>query len=644
TFGAGNDQEFIGKLKQLTLDHLADERFGGKELAVAMGMSWSTLNRKLQALTGQHITQFIREIRLQKALELLQENNATAAEVAYKVGFGGPAYFNKCFNDFFGFSPGEVKKKLAEGTLPLAEDPLPAEDIPEAETTVPVKKDRVRRTYRMAAFAATGLLILALVLFFITQKGDFSYQLSEKEKSIAVLPFKNLSHEADNQYFADGITEDILNHLFRISDLRVISRTTAERFRDSELSTTEIAKTMGVNYLLEGSVRKQGDQVRITVQLIDGKSDRHLWSENYDRQLADIFFIQSDIAQNVARELRAVLSPIEIKKLQTPSTTNPEAYNAYLMGRFYWNRPGLENLEKSFASYEKALALDPEYALAFAGLSDAYLYKAIYGAIPFEEGLQLAKNSAQKALDIDPNLSEAYVALGGMNILEWNWKEAHKVLSKAIHLNPNNGQAQYMYGLVLTFLNEKEKALEHLGIAVSLEPFQPGYRFAVSNIYFHQENYQKAYDIQLECMELMGKEPNPDVYFSLFSICLWLIDDEKALENLGQFLEFSPSLDGNKEKMDSVYQASGIEGIMRWVHVLLNKTRISPSVQIAGYYAYLNEKDSVLYYLEKSYEEHDLNLVHSIYLPFIRRYSDEPRFSALVDKMGLKDYYYKYQQ
>ncbi len=152
-----------------------------------------------------------------------------------------------------------------------------------------------------------------------------------------MLPFKNLSSEEDSRYFADGIMEDILNHLFRIGDLRVISRTTAERFRDSKLSTVEIAKSIGVNYILEGSVRKQDDLVRITVQLIDGKRDRHLWSENYDRKLTDIFYIQSEIAENIARELKAVITPLEKTLIEKVPTENMEAYNYYLIGNnYYW--------------------------------------------------------------------------------------------------------------------------------------------------------------------------------------------------------------------------------------------------------------------------------------------------------------------
>ncbi|MBW6492902.1 MAG: helix-turn-helix domain-containing protein, partial [Lentimicrobium sp.] len=644
TFGAGNDQEFIGKLKQLTLDHLADERFGGKELAVAMGMSWSTLNRKLQALTGQHISQFIREIRLQKALELLQEKNATASEVAYKVGFGGPAYFNKCFNAYFGFPPGEVKKRMEDGTLPLADENQPA-DVSFSETTSNSILDRFPKPYLIAAFAGLALLIIALGMVFLAKKGDSSFLLQDHEKSIAVLPFKNLSGEADNQYFADGITEDILNHLFRISELRVISRTTAERFRDSELPSPEIAKSMGVNYLLEGSVRKQGEQVRITVQLIDGKSDRHLWSENYDRQLADIFLIQSDIAQKVARELRAVLSPKEIETIEAPYTKNPEAYDHYLMGRFYWYKMGPENIEKSIEYFERAIALDHEFALAYAYLAYSYLIMVNYQGISLEEGLTLSESFAQKALDINPDLPDAYLVLGEIKRWEWKWEESRSLLARALNLNPNDALTINAYGAILAQCNETEEAHKYLDIAINLEPFQPIFLQASTFLHAQEGNYQKAYEIQLKSLELAGSEAPWDQYWNLYATCIWLNREKEALEYLEKFFESFPELIDHIEKIDTIYQKSGIHGILRWVGALLieNNFIALSAENMAEFYAYIDKKDSVLYWLEKSYENREVNLPLNIVMPYFKPYSSDPRFKAIVEKTGMAPYYYKDQ-
>lgn len=504
TLGEGNQQGFISKLTQLTLDHLEDERFGGKELALALGMSWSTLNRKVQSVCGKHISQLIREIRLQKALELLQQSNATAAEVAFKVGFGSPSYFNKCFSDYFGFPPGEVKKKMEDGTLPLPEENQVA-NLSFSKTASPSIPGRIPKHFRIAAFAALALLIIALGIFFLTKKGDLVFLPAGKEKSIAVLPFKNLSPEEDNQYFADGITEDILNHLFLISELRVISRTTAERFRDSELPTTEIAKAMGVNYLLEGSVRKQADRVRITVQLIDGRTDRHLWSENYDRQLADIFYIQTDIAQNVARELRAVLVPAEIQKLEAAQTRNIDAYDFYLRGNDYLNRSYQEkDYRFAIKMYQKAVEIDPDFALAWVGLaaSSRFLFWWFNSEIS-DEFLPKTKQYLDKALALAPALKEVRLEEAIYYYqCERDYSKSIELLKKLKTEYPYNDEIVSWLAMVYRRMGELEKSLEYNYLAISLNPSNWIYWNGASVTLQATKDYKKAEECAQNAIDL----------------------------------------------------------------------------------------------------------------------------------------------
>ncbi len=328
---------FIKKLTDIILANLQNENFGVDELAREAGFSRSSIHRRLWEIKRQNISHFIREIRLKRAMELLRHHAGHASEIAYQAGFGSPSYFSKCFHDFYGFPPGEVRKRMEEDTLPVSYETNASENPSEEENIVSLKSGRFKKRYLVSLSVGLSALIIGFAIFYHTKKGEFSYQRVRQERSIAVLPFKNLSSEDDSQYFTDGIMEDILNHLFRIGDLQVISRTTAERFRGSKLSTVEIAGSIGVNYILEGSVRKQGDQVRITVQLIDGKRDRHMWSENYDRKLTDIFYVQSEIASSIARELEAVITPMENTLIKKVPTDNMEAYNYYLIGNnYYW--------------------------------------------------------------------------------------------------------------------------------------------------------------------------------------------------------------------------------------------------------------------------------------------------------------------
>ena len=404
---------FIKRLTDIVIANMQNENFGVEDLARKAGLSRSTLHRRLCDIKQQHTSQFIREIRLKCAMELLQHHGGHASEIAYQVGFGSPSYFNKCFHDFYGFPPGEVRKRMEEGTLPVSYVTNVSGNAAKEENEVSLKSGRFKKPYLVSVFVGLSVLIIGFAIFYLTRKGEFSHQPVGQERSIAVLPFKNLNSEEGSHYFADGIMEEILNHLFRISDLRVISRNSAERFRDSKLSTVEIAKSIGVNYILEGSVRKQDDQVRITVQLIDGKRDRHLWSENYDRELADIFQIQSEIAQTIARELKAVITPLENTLIKKVPTENMGAYNYYLIGNnYYWRSFDKQDYSIAISMYTKAIELDSEFALAYIRLSISHSAMYWFHFDRNFERVARTKEAIDSAISIDPELPEIHMALG----------------------------------------------------------------------------------------------------------------------------------------------------------------------------------------------------------------------------------------
>lgn len=527
TFGAGNNSEFISKLTQLTLDHLEDEHFGGRQLALLTGMSLSTLNRNLQAAAGKTPNQFIREIRLQKALELLLKENITSSEVSYKTGFGSPTYFSKCFSAFYGYPPGEARKRTK---LPSPQTDLAFETEIHAAIQVHPRQEIVKtkkaRLQRNVFFTAASLLLLLLVALLFSARtrefvlGKTGRTYSMAEKSILVLPFKNLSDEAGNQYFADGITEDILNHLFRIRDLRVISRTTAERFRNSELSTTEIAKTIGVSYILEGSVRKQDDRVRITVQLIDGKRDRHLWAENYDRQLADIFFIQSEIAQSVARELRAILSPKETESIERPITQNIRAYDFYLRGKDFLNRGhNEEDFRFAIQMFEKAVEIDPDFALAWVGMAAGSRGLKWWYYDQSQETLSRIKQYLDKALALAPQLKEVRMeeALFYYNC-ERNFLKSLDLLKKLGKEYPNNEAILANTSYVYRRMGEFEKSLEYINLAISLNPTEWRNWYDASLTYQVLKDFKNAEYYNQEAIQL-----NPTftvLYLLLFDLYL----------------------------------------------------------------------------------------------------------------------------
>lgn len=411
-----SDSEFIKRLTEIVETNLSDENFGVDELVRLTGLRSHIVRQRIKTISQKNISHFINEIRLQAAMEFLQQGTMTASEIAYRVGFGSATYFNNCFHNYYGYPPGEVKKRVA--LLTEAENNgRDAGNAPQEEIIRPFYRNKIR----IASFALLVIAVLTLLVYF-TFFNELGKNAIHKDKkiTIAVLPFKNLSESPENKYFADGIMEDILSNLNRISSLSVTSRTSVEQFRETTKSVLEIAKELGVRYILEGSVQTDGNKVRIRLQLIDARRDRHILSETYDKELKDIFFIQSNIAIQVAAKLEATLSPEETQRLKESPTRNAEAYTLYLKGRYFWYKRTREGFEKSIEYFSKAIEADSGYALAWAGLGDGYFYLAWYDWYEpgQEKGFEKAKEITLKAIKLDNTLAEAHVLLG--NVCYWH--------------------------------------------------------------------------------------------------------------------------------------------------------------------------------------------------------------------------------
>src|SRR5213083_1922682 len=266
-------------------------------------------------------------------------------------------------------------------------------------------------------------------------------------KSIAVLPFDNLSRDPDNAYFCEGVQDEILTRLAKVADLKVISRTSTQHFKSAPENLPQIAKQLGVMNILEGSVQKANDQVRVNVQLINALTDAHLWGETYDRKLTDIFAVESDIAKTIAETLQAKLTGSEKSSIAKEPTVNPEAYELYLKGRFFWNKRTGDDLKKSIDYFQQAIAADPNYALAYAGVADAYVLLPSYTAGTPRDCYPKAKAAAKKALELDDTLAEAHTSLAmSLCLYDFDLSQAAREFQRAIELNPNYATAHHWYG------------------------------------------------------------------------------------------------------------------------------------------------------------------------------------------------------
>ena len=289
---------------------------------------------------------------------------------------------------------------------------------------------------------------ISVGIFFL---GRYTNSKSSEEelpaKSIAVLPFENLSGNPENAYFTDGIQEEILTRLAKIADLKVISRTSTARYKSSPANLRQIAKQLGVANILEGTVQKAADQVRVNVQLIKAETDAHLWAETYDRKLTDIFGVESDIAKTIADTLQAKLTGSEKNAIAAQPTENTEAHEFYLKGRYFWNKRTGPDLRKAIDYFKQAIDKDPKYALAYAGLADSYTLLSAYGAGSPQESFPSAKTAAQKALELDDTLAEAHTSLGQILLFyDLDLGGSTKEFERAIALNPNYATAHHWYG------------------------------------------------------------------------------------------------------------------------------------------------------------------------------------------------------
>jgi TolB-like protein/AraC-like DNA-binding protein/Flp pilus assembly protein TadD len=448
---------FIKKLTDIVEANLENEKFGVEDLVREMGISHISLHRKLKTSSNQTISQFIREIRLKKAKELLLKEDLTVSEIAYQVGFGSPTYFNKCFHEYFGYPPGESKSH-----------DLIIESIEKPENAV-LKK--TRRTPILIGLIISLIIIIPLTILVI-QGGSFSKSANAKEKSIAILPFKYLSDEPEKQYLADGMMDAILLHLSGIKDLHIISRTSVEQYRKTDKTVSAIGKKLGVSYLLEGSFLKDGDKARLIVKLIQTNNEKQVWSNEYDREWKDIFFVQSEVAETIASELQAIITPEEQQLIRKLPTVNLTAYDFYQRGRNEFLKYETDNgnkaaLEKAMNLYHKALSYDSTFAQAYIGLARIYGIKQYWDTYFAQNFMDSVLILVDIALTYDDQLAEAYSLRGDCYREIGNTEQAVREYDKAIRFNPNDWMAYLGKGR-LAHNDDLVNAIDNLQKAASL--------------------------------------------------------------------------------------------------------------------------------------------------------------------------------
>ena len=466
---------------------------------------------------------------------------------------------------------------------------------------------------------------------------DETAKLSLDKKRIAVLPFVNISPDPKDEYFADGLTEELIARLSTISGLKVIARTSIMRYKGATKSVREIGKELESGSVLEGSVRKAANRLRVTTQLIDSTTQEHLWVQNYDRQLEDVFAIQTEVAQNVADALKMQLLDVERQQIEKKPTGDISAYTFYLKGRYYWNERNKESLEKAVKYFEEAIKRDPKFALAYSGIADSYVVLVDHGYVARSAGYAKATEAATKALKLDDTLAEAHTSLANILSAEWDWIRAEEEFAKALQANPNYATAHHWYSIHLLSLGRLDEAIKELKIAEQLDPLSPMIRSYGGLLY----TYSRQYDLALaESDKALELDPNFVVaHFNRVWVYLAKSMFDEALAEQERVLPFLQPLSyDNRAFVGAAYAIAGrtedAKRILReWEEASAHERAEDVNHwALALIHLNLGNKDRAFESLEKAFEARTITPFLVKLIPFFDEMTSDPRFDELMKK------------
>ena len=625
------DELLLQKLEQIVLENMQNEQFGVEDLASSFGISRSQLHRKLRKLKQKSISQFIREIRLNEALKLLQKNTGTVSEVAYQVGFNNPTYFNTSFRNHFGYTPGEAALRSNIGY-----ESKELENLPNSKEQISARSNK--NFLYFTVFGAI-ILILAIAYYILPKESNPEYESSgaEFKSSIAVLPFTDMSEAKDQEYFVDGISEEIIHQLAKYRDLKVSGRTSSFYYKDRKTSLDQIGQELDVANLLDGSVRKSGDRFRITVQLINVSDGLQIWSDSFDREVEDVLYIQEEIASIIARRLNVTLLNEDVRLRKV----DPVAYELYLKSKRLMTQAQEWPTEVADSLIKKSISIDSTYAPAWEQLAFITYNKTFYYEnIDREEGLSLGKSAIMKALNLDSENPHPYIRLA---YFEWESKDVHAVLElieRAYDIAPNDDNVLSASGTIALRTNELEKAKTFLIRAKEVNPKSIGTLYQLGILQWHlgelenaESNFRLIYELDPEdylenyhmaaiyrdmdnydkALEYINKERNPYIRLFLKSSYAYAIGETNEANILVDEFKHYPE---DSFRMEVV------------------STPEQHYYELAIIYAYMRDADNAFVCLDKAYD-HIRHFTDWIFCQpeFINIQSD-PRWDELIDRLN----------
>jgi TolB-like protein/DNA-binding winged helix-turn-helix (wHTH) protein/lipoprotein NlpI len=502
--------------------------------------------------------------------------------------------------------------------------------FPSLAGQVPVSRPKSVRL--LAIFAAVTLVASLAVVFWLIHMPQSG---ASTIRSIAVLPLKNLSSDQQQEYFSEGLTEELLTHLASLHQLRVISLTSVMQYKGSTKSIPQIAKELNADAIVEGTVLRDQGRVRITAELIEAATDRHIWAESYERDESDIIFLQNEVARDIAQNIRLSLDPADRERLAVLRKTDPQAHDDYLRGRFHWARRTAGQLKMAIQYFQKAIARDPDYAPAYAGLADSYLLMSGYSLLPETAFVSQARAAVEKALQLDPNLAEAHTSLAVLREqYEWDWHGAEEEFKRAIDLDPSYATAHHWYAECLMFEGRFDKALAESEKAQQLDPQSLIIAADHGAILYYSRQYDRA--IQ-QFREILAADPDfPRAHLIIYSYVEKGMFNE-ALADIETWRGLQPSPWGEM-LLVYVYSHAGRTADARAALVQLEayeRTHVVDASPLLYAYIAIGDKEKAFTWLEKAFEQRSNCLsalkVDPIYDPL----RSDPRFQSLLRRVHL---------
>lgn len=597
--------DFLEKVVAHIEANLGDEQFGVAELADLMHMSRSSLLRKVQKFTDQSVSVFIRNVRLHHAKGHLKNDTLTISEISFKVGFSSNSYFIKCFKEKYGHSPGEDRKKT--------------DDL---ERSIVLNSDLQHP--KLVGFG-TFILISIMLLF-----GQFlvSPEVQKPEKSIAVLPFINDSQDSSNVYIINGMMETVLNNLQKIEDLRVVSRTSVEPYRNLVRSIPEITRELEVYYVLEGSGQKIGDQILLTVQLIEGPKDSHLWSKQYQRSTQNIFDLQAEVAADIAAEIEVIITPEEKRRMEAPPTEDPVAFDYYLKGVAFTRIQSFEALDSAIFQFKKAIEHDPEFAAAHAYVAICYYYLDIFKL--HKQHSEVINNYADRAILLDPESGICVISKGLYYMHEAQYERATTYFEKTLEYNPNSAEANNLLSLIYnSYLPDTKKYLKYALKGAKLEKSGAD-SVATGFIYLHLSNafIQNGFVYEAELSARTSLKYDPDNLYSSYVLAYILLAKDQDFNRTRDMLlstlqKDTTRLDVIQEVAKFYYALESYDTAYFYYDKFLKTRELygmsvfeNEEIKIAYVLKKLGRTEAAMAYLDnfKAYAENDQSIYKDLFL------------------------------